>query len=426
MVEYPNPSAYPALLSDPRRLQAMKALGLVDSPAEEVFDRLTRLASKLIPSPVALISIVDDERQYFKSIVGLKEPWASQRQTPLTHSFCQHVTVTGQPLIIENSRETPLVRDSLAIPDLDVISYLGMPLSTSEGIVLGSFCVIDSVPRKWTEADIETVRELARSVMTEIELRNEVNRLKALEAEREKLMRNLKDINHDLEDFAYIVSHDLKAPLRGISAIADWLGTDYMEVLDADGQEMLALLRTRVQRLQDFIDGILRYSRVGRVEDEWEDVPVQALVEDVIAALQTPHIRITIENVLPTVYGGRVRLGQVFQNLISNAIKFMDKPDGQITIRSETTDHDWVFYVTDNGPGIEERHFQKIFQIFQTLNARDDVESTGIGLTLVKKIVEMHGGTVTVQSKVGAGSTFSFTLSRDQAHHEARTSDPDR
>lgn len=403
--------AYRQVLSDPARLETIQNLGLVDSPFEEVFDRLTRLAARLIPSPVALVSIVDAERQFFKSFVGLEAPWATRRQTPLSHSFCQHVVVSGQPLIIDDAREHELVRHNLAIPELGVVSYLGMPLATSSGHVLGSFCVIDSEVRQWSPEDIETVRELARSVMTEIELRHELQAVKQTEAENGRLLEKLTAANQDLTDFAYIVSHDLKAPLRGIGSIAEWLSADYAEKFDQEGQELMDLLLRRVTRLQNFIEGILRYSRVGRLEQEWELVDLQPLVEDVIENLDPPkEISVTIHNRLPRVYGGRVRLEQVFQNLLSNAIKYLDKPAGKIDIRTARQNGSWEIKVADTGPGIEPRHFEKIFQIFQTLAPRDEIESTGIGLTLVKKIVEMHGGRISVASKVGVGSAFTFTL----------------
>lgn len=409
-VEYRN-AHYRDVLTDPVRLAKIHDLELVDTPAEEVFDRLTRLAARLIPSPIALISIVDNERQFFKSAFGLAEPLATHRQTPLSHAFCQHVVVSGQPFIVEDAREHDLVKDNPSVEELNVISYLGIPLVTKQGKVLGSFCAIDSKPRKWTDEDIETVRELTRSAMTEIELRQELKSLRESEIERASLLEKLERTNQDLTDFAYIVSHDLKAPLRGIGSIADWLSTDYADLLDEDGQELLDLMQRRVSRLQDFIEGILRYSRVGRFEEQWENVDLNPLISEIVTSLSPPtHIQIKVDNQLPVVYGGRVRLEQLFQNLISNAIKFMDKPNGEIVISSSRQNGHWAFQVADNGPGIEEHHFGKIFQIFQTLTPRDDFESTGIGLTLVKKIIEIHDGSIEVESTPGSGATFKFKI----------------
>jgi PAS domain S-box-containing protein len=161
----------PDSVGAPGRLEALRRTGLLDSPAEEAFDRLTRLAARFLNTPVALVSLVDQDRQFFKSCVGLPEPWASERETPLSHSFCQHVVAREEPLIVEDAREHPLVRENLAIPDLGVVAYAGIPLVTSGGEVLGSFCAIDTRPRKWTEEEIRILSDLAGAVSAEIELR---------------------------------------------------------------------------------------------------------------------------------------------------------------------------------------------------------------------------------------------------------------
>lgn len=181
-------------LSDEARLSKLKELLLLDSPAEEAFDRLTRLAAKIVNAPVSLVSLVDIDRQFFKSFVGLPEPWASERQTPLSHSFCQYVVSTGQPLVVEDARQVPLLRDNMAIPDLDVIGYLGIPIMASDGSRLGSFCVIDSKPRQWTEREIDIVRELAISAMGEIELREQIIAREKVEKELEEYNRKLKRV----------------------------------------------------------------------------------------------------------------------------------------------------------------------------------------------------------------------------------------
>ncbi|MEP7187675.1 MAG: PAS domain S-box protein [Roseiflexaceae bacterium] len=158
------------VIRSPARLAALRQLGLLDTPAGPAFDRLTRLAARLLHAPVALVSLVDEERQFFKSAVGLGEPWATRRETPLSHSFCQYVVASGEPLIIADAREHPLLRNNPAIPELGVVAYAGMPLMTHDGQRLGSFCVIDTVPRTWTEAEIDILRDLSASVITEIEL----------------------------------------------------------------------------------------------------------------------------------------------------------------------------------------------------------------------------------------------------------------
>ncbi len=242
-------------------------------------------------------------------------------------------------------------------------------------------------------------------------LRSEVSERERAEAALRQTSHELEDANRELKEFAYVVSHDLKAPLRGVSQLAGWLSTDYEDVLDAEGKESLELLVGRVKRMHNLIDGILEYSRVGRVREKLTRVNLNQLVPQVIEFVAPPpHIKVTIADPLPIIECESTRIHEVFQNLLDNAIKYMDKPKGEIRITCVNTDSHWRFGVSDNGPGIDERHFGKIFQIFQTLSPRDQVESTGIGLTLVKKIVELHGGKIWVESQVGAGSTFYFTM----------------
>jgi len=232
-----------------------------------------------------------------------------------------------------------------------------------------------------------------------------------LVSELENANQQFARVNKELNDFAYVVSHDLKAPLRGIKTLAGWIAEDCVDRLDADSKEQLSLMLSRVDRMHDLIDGILQYSRIGRVTENRTPVDLHELVPQIVDLLAPPdHVEITIRDALPVVVGERTRITQVFQNLISNAIKYMDKPQGHITIGCRDDDGWWTFSIADNGPGIDERYYERIFQLFQTLSPRDESESTGIGLTLVKKIVELNGGRVWVESTLGEGSTFFFTL----------------
>jgi PAS domain S-box-containing protein len=239
--------------------------------------------------------------------------------------------------------------------------------------------------------------------------------LRATNRRLEATAAKLQAANQELEDFAYVVSHDLKAPLRGIIQLTNWLSSDYRDVLDAEGQEMLELLDTRANRMHSLIDGILQYSRIGRIRERERTVDLGPLVEETIALLSPPpELEITIEGELPTVLGERTRLQQVFQNLIGNAIKYMDKADGWIKVRYQDCDEQWRFSIADNGPGIAPRYQEKIFGLFQTLAPQEDADSTGVGLALVKKIVENWGGDIDVESTPGQGSTFTFTLPKEK------------
>jgi two-component system sensor kinase FixL len=254
----------------------------------------------------------------------------------------------------------------------------------------------------------------ARST-AEAEMLNTRDELKDRVEERTRELEHLNDelvvINKELNDFAYIVSHDLKAPLRGIGSLATWLASDYADVLDDTGKEQLQLLLDRAKKMESLIESVLKYSRVGRIREDREVVDTNELVDSSVEMIAPPeNIQVSIEGKLPWVDGERTRLEQVFQNLIGNAVKFIDKPVGFVTISCADEGAMWRFAVKDNGPGIDSRYYDQIFQIFQTLSPPDDKGSTGIGLTLVKKIVEMHGGTIWVESNLGEGSTFFFTL----------------
>jgi len=244
----------------------------------------------------------------------------------------------------------------------------------------------------------------------------DITERKQAEAQRESLLLEIESANEELKNFAYVVSHDLKAPLRAISSLANWLSTDYADKFDDEGRAHMHLLVNRVHRMDGLIDGILLYSRVGQVKETMVEVDLNRLVPEVIDSLAPPaNITVSIENPLPTVMTEPTRIQQVFQNLLSNAIKYMDKAEGKICINCSDEGRQWKFSVTDNGPGIKQQHFGKIFQLFQTLAPRDRVESSGVGLALVKKIVEMYGGRVWVESAVGEGSTFFFTLPHKSA-----------
>jgi len=236
----------------------------------------------------------------------------------------------------------------------------------------------------------------------------------ALNAELEQRVQQrtaeLEAANQELQSFAYVVSHDLKVPLRNMTQLITWLMNDYANTFDAQGKEYLDLLLKRAKQMNNLIQAILSYSRVGRIKTD-EPIDLVHLLGEVCETLNPPPtIQVRFDSAFPELVGDRVRIQQVFQNLIGNAIKFLDKPEGEILI--DCADHGafWQFSVTDNGPGIDPQHHEKIFQLFQTLHSHDKTESAGIGLAIVKKIIESHGGVIWVESTVGQGSRFYFTL----------------
>ena len=188
-----DPTVRPSSLTDPGRLDALRRSALLDSPAEAAFDRLTRIATQMLGVPVSLVSLVDGERQFFKSAIGLPEPWATRRETPLTHSFCQHVVREVMPLVVNDARLDPLLATNLAVSEIGVVAYAGIPIVTSDGHTLGSFCAIDSKPREWTEREIAILRELTALVVSEIELRAALARADELAQRNEQVQRTLSE-----------------------------------------------------------------------------------------------------------------------------------------------------------------------------------------------------------------------------------------
>ncbi|MGH1365890.1 MAG: sensor histidine kinase [Calditrichia bacterium] len=225
------------------------------------------------------------------------------------------------------------------------------------------------------------------------------------------LLDRVESINSELKDFAYIVSHDLKAPLRSIKSISDWLISDYQEQLDDSGKEMLDLLGSRVLRMHNLIEGVLAYSRVGQANEDRVLVDLQQSVKDVTEMLSPPeNIEIQVLGSLPTLRIGKTRIEQVFQNFLSNAIKYMDKENGKVEVSYTRSASECIFCIKDNGPGISEKHFDRIFRIFQTVSGKESFENTGVGLSIIKKIVENYGGRVWIESVEGEGSSFFFSL----------------
>jgi PAS domain S-box-containing protein len=228
--------------------------------------------------------------------------------------------------------------------------------------------------------------------------------------ERQEIQAQLEERNRELDNFVYIVSHDLKAPLRGISNLSQWIEDDLEGSLAPEIQEQMTLLRSRVSRMSTTIDGLLDYARIGRTGETIELVSVNELLAETIDSLAPPSgFTIVVSPSLPTFKANRLLLCQVFANLISNSIKHHDRSDGKIHISSQECSDSYRFIVADDGPGIDPQHHDKIFAIFQAVNPQSSPDSTGIGLSIVKKIVETAGGSIQLESAIGKGSTFSFT-----------------
>lgn len=252
--------------------------------------------------------------------------------------------------------------------------------------------------------------EITERKQAERQLQQQAEELRQLNYSLTQTTSELAERNQEMGRFVYVVSHDLKAPLRAIANLSEWISEDLSGQIPEENQHQLELLRARVYRMEATIDGLLTYSRVGRTQVPTETVDVGELLGEILDSLSPPPtFTIDLKLPMPTIVTKRLFLSQVFTNLISNGIKHHERPDGRIEIAATQKGEYYEFSVTDDGPGIAPEYHEKIFGIFQTLKSDNRQESTGIGLSIVQKIVETEGGEIILESELGKGAIFRFT-----------------
>jgi signal transduction histidine kinase/CheY-like chemotaxis protein len=393
-----------AILASAARLIALKQAALLDTPPEEAFDRLTRLAARVLGVPISLVSLVDKDRQFFKSAVGLPEPLAMARQTPLTHSFCQHAVLSGEPVIVHDAREHPVLKDNPAVP-LGVVAYAGIPLVTPDGLVLGSFCAIDTKPREWTPEQIEVLRDLTAAAMTEIELR--------------RVAYELRRSNESKDRFFAMLSHELRTPLSPALMTAAAVAGD--AELPERLREDVQLIHRNLELEVRLIDSLLDLTRInsGKLRLHSEPVDVHPLMRASVAMCEAEasakpaSVRLDLRASRHALKGDSAKLQQVFCNLLKNAIKF-SSPSGEIVVRTLDEGADCLkIEVCDQGVGIAPAALPYVFNTFEQgeKSVTHRFGGLGLGLTICKGIIEAHGGSISAASEgKGRGTTISVVL----------------
>lgn len=391
--------------NEKERVNNLKSYSILDTIPESDYDALTAIAAEICGTPISLVSLIDDKRQWFKSHHGL-----DASETPKEYAFCGHaINDPSEVFVVQDARVDKRFHDNpLVTGEPRVIFYAGIPLVSKNNLPLGTLCVIDHKPNLLSQSQIRSLKALSNQVMNLLELRK--NKLLL-----EQTLQRLEEKNEALERFAFIAAHDLKSPLFNISSLAEMVSEEYNLKIDVEGQEMLKAIISSSDSLISLINGLLSYSRsVNILKEEKLSLDVEALKSDIAGLFVTDHnLKITLISTLVSIHVNQTAINQILINLFTNAIKYNDKDIVEIELGVSENDTHFEFYVKDNGVGVPENFQVKMFNIFEKSGIdKYGVYGNGIGLATVKKIVEKSGGSIMVESELGKGSKFIFTLEK--------------
>ncbi len=406
---------------DPARLAALRATGLLDTEVEEVFDRMTRLAVKLLNVPAAFISLVDDNRDFYKSAAGFGEPLNSARQLS-GRTFCHYAIQSSAPLVIDDAAAHPVYRNVPTVQSLGVGAYVGVPLVMDGGQAIGSFCAIDIKPRRWTPVEIEALTELAASAKREIELRavTRAERAARLAAESEK--RAAEESNRSKSAFLAMMSHELRTPLNAIGGYADLIDFGVHGPVTPAQSDALGRIKNSATHLLGLINSVLDFARVeaGQIQYSASAIALDAALREaeamVLPQMMQKKLRYRNEGCDATLValGDAEKVKQIVLNLLTNSTKFTD-PGGEICLSCGPVGATGVFVrVEDTGSGIELSKLESIFEPFVQLGSQRPRENDGVGLGLAisRAFARKMGGSLVAESTLGVGTTMTLTLPR--------------
>ena len=392
--------------NESKRLKALNDLELLDTAQEPDFDYITKLAAYICDTPVALVTLIDEDRQWFKSKVGF-----ASCETSRDSSFCAHAILTPNEIfeIPDATKDLRFINNPLTKGDAPVIFYAGIPLRTKNKMAVGSLCVIDHKPKKLNQEQREALITLGKQVERLFELRS-------VNAKLRTAKENLTKHNSLLQDFAGTVSHDLKMPLSNLILTSDILKKKYDGQLDETGKNYLSYLKKSSLSMSKYITNILtHYESTAYDKDDVHEFMLNDMLEDLVDLLNINYecdVHFPENNL--ELYCNRSALDQIFLNLIGNSLKYNDKKHTIIEIKASQTPKYFKFSVKDNGRGIEEDKVASIFTLFSTVGHLDKngERGHGIGLSTVQKLVSNLGGSIKVHSELGTYTEFIFTIAR--------------
>jgi len=345
-----------------QRIVALKSYNILDSLPELNFEAITFIASQICSVPIALISFVDEERQWFKSHLGLEAS-----ETHRDYAFCAHAILNKDNdfEVVDTSLDTRFFDNPLVTDGPKIKFYTGVPLVNNEGYALGTLCVIDTKPKQLNEEQKKALRALSLQVIGQLELRKNLKKLN-------EVNEQLQLKNDEITRFSYIVSHDIKAPVRGMRSIAEMILEDHSESLIPEVIDGLNLIKNRAEQLTNLVDGIVSHSLLEEEVIKEETIKLDKFVEDVFNMIAPPKdVSLKHNILLSEIKTDATYLHQIIQNLVCNAIKYNDKEKGEVLLTIQAEGDKVVLIVKDNGIGISENNQKKIFELFQTFALKD-------------------------------------------------------
>ncbi|MEB0260254.1 MULTISPECIES: GAF domain-containing sensor histidine kinase [unclassified Mucilaginibacter] len=402
-----NTLSYPVPENESERLASLASYNILDTALEVDFEELTILASEICQTPIALISLVDDRRQWFKSKYGVKVS-----ESPKEFAFCAHTIVNkNEVMVVPDAREdSRFATNPLVTGDEKIVFYAGVPLLNEDGHALGSLCVIDHEPKELTEKQLKALRVLAKQVLNQMELRRKITRL-------QKSNDDLLEANMFIQKFASTAAHDIKNPLSSILLTSQALQMRLQNTGDHKSRSLAGLTINASKRLLALVDNMLDYStQPSSLLSNQETLKLNVLLKNVIELVDVPaSITINMPRNDHELVCSSVALEQIFLNLLTNAVRYNDKEKGIVNILFKEDGDSYHFKVTDNGMGIAEKNLGKIFEKDVTLNTLDrfNKKGKGLGLYTVKLLVEKLDGIIHAESRIGDGAVFVFFIKKN-------------
>lgn len=391
-------------LHDQDRLHSLAETGLLDAPERDALSRYARIAARALKAPVSLVSLVDEKRQFFAAAHGLDAPWKKERETPLSHSFCQYVVNEGSALVVDDARNHQLVCDNLAIEELNVAAYAGEPLRDLNGNVLGSFCVIDEQPRRWTTDELKLLRLLADEVAEEIELARRAWLAEKAETDLVEINQEIAAAHQRAAEQNAAVMHDLRTPLQVVSVAVTSLAEHPSIQASAALAKTVAMLQRNIRQAFKLVKtSAHRYSDT----DLFRRVDVMEIVSRVcedLATGQSVAVELSVEPA--QVLGDPMMVRRAVQNLFSNALRFAA---GRIVVTVACRNDMVRIVVEDDGDGLPcEEDYQRVWELGRRFDPKRS--NTGLGLAVTRQLIQALGGSVRACPSDHGGARFELWL----------------